>query len=132
MHSLCSPELVTINEQYISNNKRVVDSMTCPLLKESSSPKICIIKSSMGTGKSSLIKQWCENYTVLVIGARITFCDMMTKLLNLEHYQTAITPFSVFTQPRLVVQLQSILKFEGILTPKCNITCSYNFLIFYH
>lgn len=128
MHMLYSTELVTVKERYISNNNKLVNIMQ--KLPSDNRHQICIINSSMGTGKSTLIKQWCEGRNILVIGARITFCDMMTALLGLQNYQTTtIKPFSVFNHPRFVVQLQSIIKFEGILTPKCTITCSYDFLI---
>ena len=133
MHNLYLSDNVVsiINEEYLSNSSELVKSMRKIVKKTNQkSHKICIINSSMGTGKSTLIKKWCKNYNTLVIGARVTFCNMMASLLNLENYQTAHKPFSVIKQPRLVVQLQSILKIQGVLTSQCSITCSYQILVF--
>ena len=81
-------------------------------------PDVVIIKSPMGSGKTTFFLRILERFErVLVIGSRRMYCDYMKSVIpGLVSYLDVAGPLSAELHPRLVVQVQSLGRIKKIKT----------------
>ena len=81
------------------------------------SGSVCIvIKSQMGTGKSSRFFDYVrDNRSILIIGSRKTYCDFMcSQRGDLINYQDVDGMIDFIKHPKIVIQVQSLRRIKEI------------------